>query len=158
MARRFEHDIRVRSYELDFLGHVNNAVYLNWLEQARLAAFEEAGFGVATLLEGEWLTNVARIEIDYRRPTHFGERLRITSGVERIGRTSLTLRHGIRRLDDGELVSEARVVVVWLDGSGSPVPVPEVARRRFTEGGEESDEGERTGHRSGTEIDGDGED
>ncbi|MGH7540625.1 MAG: acyl-CoA thioesterase [Gemmatimonadota bacterium] len=132
--RRFETTVQVRSYELDILGHVNNAVYLNWLEQARLAALEELGLGVEALIDREWLSNVVRIEIDYRRPARFGDRLRLLTWVERLGRTSLSLGHRILREGEGEdaaPTADARVVVVWLDAGGRPTPIPREVRERL---------------------------
>lgn len=125
--------IEVRSYELDILGHVNNAVFLNWLEQARLAALEALGFGVQALIEGRWSSNVVRIEIDYRRPARFGDRLRVLTWLERLGNTSLALGHRIEREDEPEAgpVAEARVVVVWLDAEGRPTRVPDEVRSRL---------------------------
>ncbi len=149
MSPAFRSRVRVRSYELDMLGHVNNAVFLNWLEQARLEAFEVLGWSVEDLVRRRWLSNVARIEIDYRREVRFGDVVDVTTGLERLGRTSLTLAHRLVRVagvaDEGtepagrrgaegpddrpDLVAEARVVVVWLDEHGRPTPVPREVRR-----------------------------
>ncbi len=115
--------ITVRTYELDMLGHVNNAVYLNWLEQGRLAAVEEMGYKVR-FLSREWLTNVVRVEIDYRRPAFYGDELEVRTALDAIGRTSVTLRSWIVRLPQEELVAEAVVVLVWLRHDGRPKPLP----------------------------------
>lgn len=138
MPRRFEIRVTVRSYQLDFLGHVNNSVYFNWLEQARLSLFEELGFSVDALIAGEWLNNVVHVAVDYREPVHFGDRLLIGTRVQRLGRTSVALAHRIERDDaNQELVAEARVVVVWLDGEGKPTSLPPRLRERV---GDESAE------------------
>ncbi len=147
MERRFITRVRVRSYELDMLGHVNNAVFLNWLEQARLEAFERIGWSLEALIARRWMTHVVRIEIDYRREVRFGDEVVVLTRVEGIGRTSLTLAHSLERAapgagarsgegraraEDGsepEVVAEARVVVVWLGQDGRPTPVPEEVRR-----------------------------
>lgn len=135
MPHPHETAIEVRSYELDMLGHVNNAVFLNWLEQARLAALEALGFGVEALIEREWSSNVVRIEIDYRRPARFGDRLRVLTWLDRVGNTSLALGHRIERRDDpkGGPVAEAKVIVVWLDRKGGPTRVPAEVRERLEE-------------------------
>ena len=52
--RTFEDTIRVRSYELDALGHVNHAVYLNYLEQARYDAMEAGGFPHTEVFAKGW--------------------------------------------------------------------------------------------------------
>lgn len=156
MSRRFLTRLRVRSYELDILGHVNNAVYLNWLEQARLEAFEALGYPLEALIERRWATTVARIEIDYRREARFGDQLLLSTELERIGRSSITLRHRMEREGDPEpAVAEARVVIVWLGADGRPAPVPEEVRRALAAEGEGSDaaaedgSGDRPGHGEG---------
>jgi YbgC/YbaW family acyl-CoA thioester hydrolase len=141
VSARFAVRFRARSYELDMLGHVNNAVFLNWLEQARLQVFEELGWRVEELIAGRWSCNVVRIEIDYRREVRFGDEVELDTRVEAIGRSSITLAHQLRRTKrgagfraqpapsgSGELVAEARAVVVWLDTEGRPTPVPDEAR------------------------------
>lgn len=127
---------RVRSYELDIMGHVNNAVYLSWLEQARLEAMEALGYPLEALIARRWMATVARIEIDYRSEARFGDEIRISTEPERVGRTSLTLRHRLERDGDPEeLVADARVVLVWLGPDGRPAPVPEEVREALGSGG-----------------------
>lgn len=120
---------RVRSYELDIMGHVNNAAYLNWLEQARLEAFEALGYRLEDLIARQWMTTVARIEIDYRREARFGEEIAILTEVERVGTSSIALAHRLERAGVRDLVAEARVVVVWLGPDGRPARVPDEVRR-----------------------------
>jgi len=135
----FETAISVRTYELDMLGHVNNAVYLNWLEQARLAAMEACGYPVRTLAQG-WLTNIVRVEVDFRQAVFYGDELLVTTELESVGRTSFTLGGEILRLPEREVVASARSVLVWLDPRGRPTPVPpELARRWKQAGSPESD-------------------
>ena len=70
---------RVRTYELDANGHVNNAVYLNWAEQLATEHVEAAGFGRewTTAQQGAWV--VRRHEITYRTPAVYGDELELTT-------------------------------------------------------------------------------
>jgi len=131
VARPFDIEVTVRSYELDALGHVNNAVYVNWMEHARLKTFHELGFGVEVLLAGDVLYNIVRAEVDFRRPTHFGDRLIVGTLLESIGTSSVKLAHPITRADDGEIVCATREVIVWLSQDGRPTPVPDDIRQAF---------------------------
>lgn len=125
---------RVRSYELDIMGHVNNAAYLNWLEQARLEAFESLGYPLEDLIARRWMTTVARIEIDYRREARFGDEIAITTRLDRIGESSLALAHRLVRAGPGAgLVAEARAVLVWLGEDRRPARVPDEVRRAIAE-------------------------
>lgn len=130
MGSRFSLRFPVRSYELDFLGHVNNAVYLQYLEQARLTLLEELGYPLRALIDREWRNAVVHISIDYRREALYGDVVVVHSEVETIGRTSITLRHRlIREGDEESPLAEARVVLVWQDLDGRPTPVPDEIRR-----------------------------
>src|SRR3954471_9460452 len=70
---------RVRTYELDVNGHVNNAVYLNWAEQLATEHIEAAGFGREWALAhgGAWV--VRRHEITFRRPAVYDDDLELTT-------------------------------------------------------------------------------
>lgn len=127
--RVFESRFRVRSYELDGLGHVNHAVFLNWFEQARFEALESGGLPVDQIAARGWAVVVARVEVDFHREARHGQRLRIRTRVEEPRNTSLVLRQEAvldEAGDDEILLAEARVVAVWLrDGRPRRIP-PEV--------------------------------
>ena len=61
---------QVRFRDLDAMGHVNNAVFLTYIESARVAFLQD--LGAAPTLEDMSII-VARIEIDFRAPVGFGE-------------------------------------------------------------------------------------
>ncbi|HEY9595043.1 MAG TPA: thioesterase family protein, partial [Spirochaetia bacterium] len=63
-----ESRLTVRSYECDSYGHVNNAVYLNYLEYARHLYIRDIGIPLSELRAAGYAILVARVEIDYRRP------------------------------------------------------------------------------------------
>lgn len=139
---------RVRSYELDIMGHVNNAAYLNWLEQARLEAFQSLGWPLEALIARRWMTTVARIEIDYRREARFGDEIAISTALERVGDSSIALRHGMdRESEPPGRIAEARVVLVWLDQDRRPARVPDEVREALQTAadGERVDRSGRTG-------------
>lgn len=118
---------RVRSYELDGLGHLNHAVFLNYFEQARFDALEAGGFSLSSLSEKGWGVHVVRIEVDYRRQCHQGEELSAHTGVERFRNSSMVIRQSLRK-QDGEVAADARVVAVWVGPDGSPMRIPSEVR------------------------------
>jgi acyl-CoA thioester hydrolase len=122
----FVHRETVRFRDLDGMGHVNNAVFLTYLEQARLAWFGEA--------EELPLRDVilARTEIDFRSPLHVGEAVEVGVRPSRIGTKSFELEYELRA--DGRLVAEAKSVLVGYDYErGASIAVPERWRRRLSE-------------------------
>jgi acyl-CoA thioester hydrolase len=122
----FVHEETVRFSDLDGMGHVNNAVFLTYLEQARLAWFRSHGEE-----ESMPLTDVilARTEIDFRSPLVFGETVSVGVRPSRLGTKSFELEYVIRV---GErLVAEARSVLAGYDhAAGRSTEVPERWRRR----------------------------
>lgn len=126
-----EWSTRVRSYELDSFGHVNHSVHLNWFEQARFETIEAAGFAPATLAERGWGIHVVRVEVDYRREARLGEEMRITTTVERVRNSSMTLVQVAHCEPGGEVVAEARVVLVWIGPGRAPMRIPEEVRARL---------------------------
>jgi YbgC/YbaW family acyl-CoA thioester hydrolase len=127
----FESSFRVRSYELDGLGHLNHAVYLNYFEQARFDALEAGGNPPARLRAEEWAIHVVRVEVDYRRECRLGDRLTASTRVEEFRRTSMTIRQVLQVLtaEDEERAADARVVAVWVGPDGRPMRIPDEARR-----------------------------
>jgi Predicted thioesterase len=121
----FVHRETVRFSDLDGMGHVNNAVYSTYLEQARLA-----WFGTDNELP---LTDVilARTEIDFRSPLQYGETVEIGVRPSRLGTKSFELEHELRV--DGRVVAEAKCVLVGYDYErAQTAPIPERWRRRLS--------------------------
>jgi acyl-CoA thioester hydrolase len=92
---------RVRTYELDHNGHVNNAVYLNWAEQVATEHTEATGFGSAWAAERQGVWVVRRQEITYHRPALYGDELELTTSAEGIKGARGHRRTSIVRLADG---------------------------------------------------------
>ncbi len=112
----------------DAFGHANNAVYLTWLEEARLRWLSS--------LDGEWFCMdsapvLARSEINYRRPVVWPQNLRVELYAGRVGNSSLTLHHRILSdSDDTLLFADGSVVLVWINPDlGTPVPLPAGVRK-----------------------------
>lgn len=112
----------MRFNDCDPMGHVNNALFSTYLEEARIGVL--GGLGEFIL---------ARVEIDFRSELRAGEEVEIASRCSHVGTKSFRLEH---RLTAGErLVAEARSVLVSYDYErGESVPVPDELRRRLLDG------------------------
>ena len=111
--------------DLDGLGHVNNAVYLSYLESAKVDYFRDV-VGADRLDD---LGIVADVQIAYRSPAFFGETLAVGVRVTRVGTKSLGFEFEIRGPDD-RVVAEASSAHVTFDyETREPAPVPEEWRR-----------------------------
>jgi acyl-CoA thioester hydrolase len=92
----------VRFRDCDAMGHVNNAVFSTYLEQARIAALG----GLDSFI-------LARVEIDFRSELRAGEDIEVRSRCSRIGTKSFDLEHEIRVGD--RVAAEAKSVIVGFD-------------------------------------------
>jgi YbgC/YbaW family acyl-CoA thioester hydrolase len=133
-GRSFVYRHRVKSYELDNLRHVNNANYLNWLNQARRDALAEVGFvladGTAPLRGPDLILTPVRYEIEYRAPAVAGDRVQVHSRVVGAGTTQLTWAHEILRGEE-ELVN-ARATLCFVEDDDIAVSVPVTLLTKLT--------------------------
>lgn len=127
-----ETEIRVRSYELDSFGHVNHAVFLNYLEQGRFEALRDWGFPYEELVARGWGVYVVRIEVDYLKEARLGQRLRIRTWVQGFRRTSMVLAQVMRSAGDDAEVARALVSAVFVGEDRRPMRVPDPIRRALT--------------------------
>jgi acyl-CoA thioester hydrolase len=119
-------DLQVRYKDVDSYGHVNNAVYVTYFEEARVAFFREV-FGVDDANSFGFI--VARIEVDYRRPVKLFDALKVGLRVESIGTTSFVFGYQLSVGD--EVVASGRSVQVCFDyQQQKKVPVPESFREK----------------------------
>ena len=110
----------VRFRDCDAMGHVNNAVFSTYLEQARVAIVG----GLDTFIH-------ARVEIDFRAELRAGEEIEIRSRCSRVGTKSFDLEHQI--LAGERLVADAKSVLVGYDYErDESVPITDELRRTLT--------------------------
>ena len=118
-----ECSLKVRTYECDGYGHVNNANYLNYLEYARYEVLRDIGFDYQKAIDAGFGVYIARIEIDYKKPAVTDDLLTIRTWPIKKGAVSGTFAQQIRRGDD--LLVDAKVTWAFVDSRGMPVKIPE---------------------------------
>ena len=116
--------LRVRQYEMDAFGHVNNAVYLNYLEQAATEHAAMLGFPQARLTELGGLFVVRRHEIDYLGAALAGDDLAVTTWPEMLTGARAVRCYEIRNVATGKRLIAARTLWVWVDLNGRPRAIP----------------------------------
>lgn len=99
-------DIQVRFNDTDALGHINNTSFALYAEQARVALLGRLRNDPVFLI-------LAHLALDFRRQVRLGEGVYVLSTVEKLGRSSITLKQDIYAAD--ELAVEVRSVVVLFD-------------------------------------------
>jgi acyl-CoA thioester hydrolase len=122
-----EKRIDIRWRDVDAYGHVNNAVYLNYLEEARDAWVQEV---LGRAAGDTWDFVLARVEIDFRVELTQGDgTVTVRCALDTIGRSSVGTREEVRKMD-GTLSAEARSVVVPRDPeSGRSRPLTDTERK-----------------------------
>jgi acyl-CoA thioester hydrolase len=133
-APRLLHALRldVRWGDMDALGHVNNAEYLRYFEQSRIAWLE--GLGYPTTGEGTGPI-LAKATVDYLKPIVYPSEIEVRLYASRLGTTSFTMTSDIvNGRDAAERFTRAEFVIVWLDyATQKAVPVPPALRARLGE-------------------------
>lgn len=99
-------EVKVRFAETDLLGHVNNASYFVYLEEARVEFFK------TVFPEKKQSFVVASVKCDFLRQAFFDQWLMIQTKVVKIGNKSFDLEHAIIDKNSGELIASGRSVVV----------------------------------------------
>ena len=130
------HRLQVRFRDCDPLGHVNNAVYLTYLEQARFNLWRaQLGFqaksaadagprGIGFIL--------ARVECDFRAQAKYGDDLDVKLSLGAFGRSSFTYTYEIVNATTGQLMAGAKTVLVWFDyDAQKPTPIDDETKARL---------------------------
>jgi acyl-CoA thioester hydrolase len=120
--------VEVRFSDCDPLGHVNNATYLTYLEQARIVLWrKQIGFTSRRAAEGGPRGEgfiLARAEVDFRSQAHDGDELEVRLSLDGFGRTSATYSYEIVDVPTQRVVVTAKTVQVWFDyDTNTPVPI-----------------------------------
>jgi len=120
--------IIMRWGDMDAIGHLNNTYYFRYLEQIRLDWLESIGGGVFLDSVGPV---IASTSCSFRRALTYPATVDITIELERLGRSSVQLRHHFYRQGEPGLVyAYADATLVWIDyASGRSVPLPENIRQ-----------------------------
>jgi len=125
--------IKVRGYHLDMFSHVNNARYLEFLEEARWEAFEKSKMPPQTFFDRNWSFIVVNININYKHPATFGETITIKTELKKIKEKSIVLSQKIFLEKNNTLVIEADVTFVILDNKKNKAIqiTPEIKKEWF---------------------------
>ena len=109
-----------RFNDTDALGHINNASFASWFEEARRPLFKVF---VPDLDPKKWNLIIARVEIDYLSQASFSKEVEINTWLEKIGNSSMIVRQDA--FQEGVIIARGKSVMVSFDYSeqkSSPIP------------------------------------
>ncbi len=113
-------EIKVRGYHLDQFNHVNNARYLEFLEEGRWSYSEENN--LTSILHKEGISHVTvNININYKRSAVVGDVLRIETDLLKKGSRSITMEQKVFLNETGTLIAEAQITNVFLNESSGEI-------------------------------------
>jgi acyl-CoA thioester hydrolase len=129
-SARFEMIVPVLPSDIDEQNHVNNTVYLRWIQDVATAHWRAVASPKAQETIG-WV--VLRHEIDYKGPATLGDEMMLRTWVGKATRLTFERFTEIRRNRDGRLLSEARTLWCPIDAQTCrPVRVSEEVRSQFS--------------------------
>ncbi len=119
---RFKTDIQMRFRDIDGMGHVNNAVYLSYVELARTQFYMQFA-NRKTLDEIDFI--LAHVDIDFESQAVWGDEIRVSVWPSKIGTSSFTLSYEVSEKRSGRILARAKSVLVSFDyekKKSKPIP------------------------------------
>ncbi len=126
-AYQFKLDLKVRDYECDMQGIVNNAIYQNYLEHCRHEFLLSVGIDFNRLTREKTFLLVVSAELDYKAPLRGGDVFWIGLNLERISPVRFAFLQDIYRSFDQRLALAARTIGTAVNERGRPFLPPELA-------------------------------
>lgn len=111
--------------DIDSAQHVNNAAYLNYMEECGILAAASVGWSMGRMRGEGFAIFARRHQIEYRQQAQLGEALAISTYLSDVKRTSAIRHYLITRADDGALIAQARTQWVFVNvQTGMPMRLP----------------------------------
>jgi acyl-CoA thioester hydrolase len=123
-------EMRVRDYELDMQGIVNNAVYQNYLEHARHEYIKTLGFDFAEFSKRGINFVAIRIELDYKYPLKSGDLFSVSVQTSMVSPLRIVFDQTISRVPDSKVICKGKVFATALNERGRPF-IPDEIRDTF---------------------------
>lgn len=131
---RFYYPIEIRYGDLDPQGHVNNAKYLTYFEQARVQYTIGLGLFSTDQSFMEIGVIIADIHITYLEPIYFGKDIKVGVHVAKLGYKSMTWEQNIIDAETGKELAKGEVVLVTYDyKKAKTIAIPQEWREKISE-------------------------
>ncbi len=118
-------EIKVRGYHLDMFAHVNNARYLEFIEEGRWDFFEQEQGFLKFVTENNLIFPLVNINIDYKYSAGVGDILQVETSLKKIGNKSATVEQKIYIQNKDKLAIDAEVTFVFIDkNTGKTIEIP----------------------------------
>ena len=119
---------KVRNYEVDYQGVVNNAVYFNYLDNARAILLDKIGLNVNELATKNINIVMIKTEIFFKKSLKSGDNFHVKTTFSRIGKFKFNFSQKIYLKDNDERIyTTAESIAASVDASGKPVFIEEIS-------------------------------
>ena len=127
--------IAIRWGDMDAMGHVNNIIYLQYLECARVGYLEGRGWDsrdTAPTRHGPVLVSQT---FNYRRQLHYPADVEVGVACTEVRRRSFVLSYGMFPKGSEDLIGDGSSIFAWLDyAAGKAIEIPSDIRKHLTQG------------------------
>ncbi len=127
----YRYEIIIPTEAVDGNGHVNNIVFVQWMQEAAIRHFDSIGGTSLTLAAGAtWVVHSHKIE--YLKPAYAGQVIEVRTWVSDVRRVRSTRHYEFVRKEDGELLVKGETDWVFVDAKdGRPKTIPEAVVKVF---------------------------
>lgn len=129
----FKFERKVEWLDIDQMGHVNNAVYLNYSTECGMQVLKAYGWPWERMRECGFGIYIRRLHVQYLLPAHVGDSLEIATWASGIRRSTATRHYKISRPVSGEILAQINYYSVWVDlSTNRPIRIPAEFLRDFS--------------------------
>lgn len=124
-------ELKARSYELDSLGHVNNSVFLQYLEAARCDYLNQLNLSFNDFKEWDAFPLVTKANLEFRQPVLADDILVVSGWLSYMKKSTLGMEFRVTKKGEERVVLEATMDFLFVNSRGSPVRIPEPFAKAF---------------------------
>lgn len=112
---------KVHYYETDQMGVTHHSNYIRWMEEARVAFLEEAGWGYDRMEKEGISSPVIHVDCDYKKTTTFPDEVEISVEVEEYNGVRLLIRYTMKEKESQKIVAKGHSGHCFLNPEGVPI-------------------------------------